>query len=38
MSKKIKNKIIAVDFGATFIKFAIVNLNGKILKNDFIAT
>ena len=38
MSKKIKNKIVAVDFGATFIKFAIVNLNGKILKKDFIVT
>jgi len=35
---KIKNRIIGIDFGATFIKLGLLNLNGEILKKSSFQT
>jgi glucokinase len=35
---KIKNRIIGIDFGATFIKFGLLNLKGEIIKKSSFPT
>ncbi|MDP8296986.1 MAG: ROK family protein [Candidatus Orphnella occulta] len=35
---KIKNRILAIDFGATFVKFGLLNLKGEILKKGSFST
>ena len=35
---KAKNRIIGIDFGATFIKFGLLNLKGEILKKSSFST
>ncbi len=35
---KIKNRILGIDFGATFVKFGLLNLKGDILKKSSFST
>lgn len=35
---KRKNRIVGIDFGATFIKFGLLDLNGNILKKGYFST